>query len=112
MPVTTRRPEPKKYVGTAESLQERKRRLWSLIQQHDPGMAALIEALSKTPGPWSDALGGKSIARLAVNGEWSDGHDETAEDERRRKHMDKYLKARRLDYDSTEYARDVRRMRK
>ncbi len=95
MPVTTRRPEPKKYVGTAESLQERKRRLWSLIQQHDPGMASLIEALSKTPGPWSDAPGGKSIARLAVNGEWSDGHDETAEDERRRKHAEKYVKARR-----------------
>ena len=83
--------------ATAET-RERKRRLWSLIQQHDPGMAALIEALSKTPGPWSDAPSGKSTVRaIAVNGEWSDGRAPEKE---------------AVPYAQTDYAKAVREARK
>ena len=85
-----------------------KRRIWRLIKTHQPDAAEFLTA-------WQEAAksaGEKGVEAVAFQGEWSDGHDETAEDERRRKHMDKYLKARRLDYDSTEYAMDVRRMRK
>lgn len=69
---------------------ERKRRLWNLIQQHDPGMAAFIEALSKTPGPWSDVQGGKSIARVGFNGEWTDGRAPEVE-----RDLSAYFSARR-----------------
>lgn len=96
--MTTKRNAPQPYVGPTESLPERKRRIWKLMQEHDPMMADLVVQFSKIPPPWSDAVSGKSTVRaIAVNGEWSDGRAPEKE---------------AVPYAQTDYAKAVREARK
>lgn len=69
-----------------------KKRIWRLIKTHDPEAAAFLTEWQRQ----AKEAGEVGVAAVGFGGEWSDGRpDESAEDERRAKHMSKYLSARK-----------------